>query len=79
MYTVELPDFLVQCPTYWVNFITHLSIKHKEEDVPVCELKEALKEYNATWLEQRMGDDIEHCAVIFKTEADATWFKLKWQ
>ncbi len=79
MYTVELPEFLIQCPSYWVNFITDLSMKTEHKgDVPLKTLNRELKKYNATWVEEH-DDDGERCAVIFKSEADLMWFKLKWQ
>jgi hypothetical protein len=79
MYTVELPEFLVQCPTYWVNFITDLHMKDDNAgDIPMRVLNQELKKYNAKYNEE-VSDDIEIYQVVFKSEADFMWFKLKWQ
>lgn len=79
MYTVELPEFLVQCPTYWINFITDLSMKGDNPgDIPMRVLNRELKKYNAKYSEE-VSDDDESYRVVFKSEADFMWFKLKWQ
>lgn len=73
-YTISLPMFMSDCPTWWINFMDDFSIK-SSSNYNTGLLGKTLEKFNARFYS---GIEFERPQIEFETKEDATAFILRW-
>lgn len=84
---LELPTYLFQCPRYWINFVRYITKDLNNQGNTASTnsslskldryklFRETLiKEYNVLSYDHEFGE----AKIIFSSEEDFLFFKLKW-
>lgn len=66
---------LADCPMYWQNFVKDLVVQKKPDELSSSCVDNELTKYNGLRI---LSDGVRTKKIVFKTEADATYFMLKW-